>query len=218
MFHLLVLKGSGDFRIFSVKSGKVVQTEESESSEAVSSGQEISVTQGSEVQSEAETVATVSIYICGEVMNPGIYEAPQGVMLNDIIEEAGGLTEEASVNNINLVYRITTDISIYIPSVNEIEGGIEGNDIIRQDGAYVWGSSSTSSSSSQTGGKSGSNQVNINTASEDELKTLPGIGAVTAEAIIEYRASTPFQAIEDIKNVSGIGESKFSRIKDYICV
>ena len=60
--------------------------------------------------------------------------------------------------------------------------------------------------------------VNINTATVDELKTLPGIGEVTAKAIADYRKKKPFKAVEDIKNVTGIGESKFKRIKDYICV
>ena len=60
--------------------------------------------------------------------------------------------------------------------------------------------------------------VNINTASVDELKSLPGIGEVTAKAIADYRKNEPFKSIEDIKNVTGIGDSKFDRIKDYICV
>ena len=60
--------------------------------------------------------------------------------------------------------------------------------------------------------------VNINTASADDLKTLPGIGDVTAQAIVDYRKKNPFKTVEDIKNVTGIGDSKYNRIKDYICV
>ena len=135
-------------------------------------------------------------------------------MLNDIIEDAGGLTENASVNNINLVYQITGNMSIYIPSEDEIKNGFTGGDIIRQDGVYVWGNSS--GGSSEPGGST--LMVNINTAALDELKSLPGIGEVTAQAIIDYRNTTPFSAIEDIKNVTGIGDSKFNRIKAYICV
>ena len=146
---------------------------------------------------------------------PGIYEAPKGVILNDIIEKAGGLTEDASANNINFVYQITGNMSIYIPSKAEVEKGFSGGDIIRQEGVYVWGSQQ--GQSSDTGGASVT-IVNINTAAVDELKTLPGIGEVTAQAIVDYRKKNPFKAVEDIKNVTGIGDSKYNRIKDYICV
>ena len=108
-------------------------------------------------------------------------------MLNEIIEDAGGLTEAASVNNINFVYQIESNMSIYIPSAEEIEGGFSGGDIIRQDGVYVWGASS-GGSGGETGGAD--LMVNINTASADELKSLPGIGDVTAQAIVDYRKNT----------------------------
>ncbi|MCR4557722.1 MAG: helix-hairpin-helix domain-containing protein [Saccharofermentans sp.] len=148
-------------------------------------------------------------------MEPGIYIAPSGVILNDIIEDAGGLTSEASVNNINLVYQITCNMSIYIPSVEETSHGFVGGEIIRQDGVYVWGAQSGSSADTAAGSTV---TVNINTATETELKSLPGIGDVTAKAIIDYRKSKPFEKPEDIKNVTGIGDSKYNRIKDYICV
>ena len=209
-----VFKGSGDITLQGFKSGKTASVTETTAPDDLYQETGIQVTVQDTALATVETVRLISVYICGEVRNPGIYEAPQGAMLNDIIEDAGGLTENASVNNINLVYQITGNMSIYIPSEDEIKNGFTGGDIIRQDGVYVWGNSS--GGSSDPGGST--LMVNINTAALDELKSLPGIGEVTAQAIIDYRNTTPFSAIEDIKNVTGIGDSKFNRIKDYICV
>ena len=209
-----VFKGSGDITLQGFKSGKTASVTETTAPDDLYQETDIQVTVQDTALATVETVRLISVYICGEVRNPGIYEAPQGAMLNDIIEDAGGLTEKASVNNINLVYQITGNMSIYIPSEDEIKNGFTGGDIIRQEGVYVWGNSS--GGSSDPGGST--LMVNINTAALDELKSLPGIGEVTAQAIIDYRNTTPFSAIEDIKNVTGIGDSKFNRIKDYICV
>ena len=215
--YKFVFKGRNDITVNAFKSGRsaVITTAESHESGPADTGT------GSYVQSEAttskasETIQLVSVYICGEVNKPGIYEAPKGVMLNVIIEDAGGLTENASADNINLVYQITGNMSIYIPSRTEVEKGFNGGDIIRQEGVYVWGSGQGASSDGVSGSVS---IVNINTASADDLKTLPGIGDVTAQAIVDYRKKNPFKAVEDIKNVTGIGDSKYNRIKDYICV
>ena len=209
-----VFKGSGDITLQGFKSGKTALVTETTALDNLVQETGVQTTVQVSPAETCETIQFISVYICGEVRNPGIYEAPKGVMLNDIIEDAGGLTENASVNNINLVYQITGNMSIYIPSEEEITKGFAGGDIIRQDGVYVWGNASGGSSDS--GGST--LMVNINTATLDELKSLPGIGEVTAQAIIDYRNTTPFTSIEDIKNVTGIGDSKFNRIKDYICV
>lgn len=210
-----VFKGSGDISLQGFKSGKTATVTESTAFEDITLETPVQITARDMPASSSETVQFISVYICGEVRNPGIYDAPKGVMLNDIIEDAGGLTENASVNNINLVYQITGNMSIYIPSEEEMSQGFTGGDIIRQDGVYVWGSSQGGTSDPGSGGTL---MVNINTASLDELKSLPGIGEVTAQAIIDYRKDNPFGSTEDIKNVTGIGDSKFNRIKDYICV
>ena len=213
--YKFVFKGSGDLSIAAFRTGKTAQVTDGSSSGLQNIEQNPGVNETSESAQITETVELISVYICGEVRNAGIYEAPKGVMLNDIIEEAGGLTENASVNNINFVYQIECNMSIYIPSVEEITGGFTGGDIIRQDGVYVWGGSSGGTGSSGSGT---AQIVNINTGTLEELMSLPGIGEVTAQAIIDYRTDNPFTSIEDIKNVSGIGDSKFNRIKDYICV
>lgn len=212
--YKLVFKGNTDFTVKAFKSGKTEVVRADESALTEPHEPETSVSESASA-SAAEKVQLVSVYICGEVINPGIYEAPKGAMLNDIIEDAGGLTDEASVNNINFVYQITCNMSIYIPSRDETASGFNGGDIIRADGVYVWGSQQGGSSDT---GSAVISIVNINTATVDELKTLPGIGGVTAQAIVDYRAKNPFKTIEDIKNVTGIGDSKYNRIKDYICV
>ena len=210
--YKFVFKGSGELSIQAFKSRKTTQiTETTEVSEE--SVVSTSASEGSDTT--VQTVQLISVYICGEVNNPGIYEAPKGVMLNAIIEAAGGLTEAASANNINLVYQIECNMSIYIPSEEEITQGFTGGDIIRQDGVYVWGGQQGSGSDT---GSTSISIVNINTATVEELKTLPGIGGVTAQAIVDYRTKNPFKTVEDIKNVTGIGDSKYNRIKDYICV
>lgn len=215
VLYKFVFKGSGDFTVEAFRSGKTAQLTDASGTVGETKSVNPSDAMSETTIESAVTVQVISIYICGEVRNPGIYEAPKGVMLNEIIEDAGGLTERASVNNINLVYQIESNMSIYIPSEEEISKGFSGGDVIRQDGVYVWGDSSGGSSDS---GSTVIQTVNINTATLDELKSLPGIGEVTAQAIIDYRKNTPFQSIEDIKNVTGIGDSKYNRIKDYICV
>ena len=215
VLYKFVFKGSGDYTVEAFKSRKTNQMTDASGTEWETKSVKPSDTLSETTVESSVTIQVISIYICGEVRNPGIYEAPKGVMLNEIIEDAGGLTERASVNNINLVYQIESNMSIYIPSEEEISKGFSGGDVIRQDGVYVWGGSSGGGPDS---GSTVIQTVNINTATLDELTSLPGIGEVTAQAIIDYRKSTPFQSIEDIKNVTGIGDSKFNRIKDYICV
>ncbi|MBQ6017623.1 MAG: helix-hairpin-helix domain-containing protein [Clostridiales bacterium] len=214
--YKLVLKGNGEFSVQAFKSKKTVQIEESGTDIRESNESGTGITSDTAASGETSlAIQMISVYICGEVKNPGIYEVPKGVILNKIIEAAGGFTEEASENNVNLVYQIESNMSIYIPSEDEITQGFTGGDIIRQEGVYVWGAQSGASGGTD---QSATLMVNINTATEEELKSLPGIGDVTAKAIVNYRKDTPFKTIDDIKNVTGIGDSKFKQIKDYICV
>ncbi|MCR4688332.1 MAG: helix-hairpin-helix domain-containing protein [Saccharofermentans sp.] len=165
----------------------------------------------STVVSESESTETIercSVYLCGEVVNPGVYEIDKGSILNDAVIMAGGLTPEADMTRVNLVYVIESNFSVYIPKTGE-EGS--GDNVIRSDGSYMWGGG-------EQAGTSNIQKVNINTADKDQLMTLPGIGEVTANAIISYREDNVFSSIEDIKNVTGIGDAKFNNIKDYITV
>ena len=132
----------------------------------------------------------------------------------------GGLKEEACVDDINLAYKLEDGMKIYIPSKQEKQ---EEKNTIAEDltQKYITTSSGLSKeeSDSQVTNSNKSAKVNINTATQTELETLPGIGASTAIKIIDYRKDKgKFKSIEDIKEVKGIGDSKFEKIKEYITV
>ncbi|MGI6189047.1 MAG: transporter [Clostridiales bacterium] len=152
-----------------------------------------------------EPPGRIKVYITGQVKNPGVIEVDEGSRLIDVIELAGGALENADLNRVNLAVRVKDEGMYYIPEIGEeIEerniNGIAGND--------------PAGSSSGTGQK-----ININTADEAMLDTLPGIGPSKARGIIEYRNQNgPFQSIEEIKNVPGIGEKTFEQLKDLIAV
>ena len=154
----------------------------------------------------ATAAGQISVYICGEVNNPGIYNVSPGIILNDVAELAGGFTEGAALDHLDLVYRINDNMSLFIPNEDNLD---EGDSCILRKPSNDQGDPGS-------GGNNG--LVNINTADQAGLMTLPGIGESLAKSIISYRADHRFGKIEDIRNVSGIGESKFNRIKDLICV
>ena len=159
-----------------------------------------------ENKKEDEEEEIVIVHVTGEVKKPGVVRVRVGSRVEDIIKAAGGLTENADISNINLAYVVEDGTKIKIPCTDDekneeyITQSI-GEDIIMQEE-----------------NKNSSNSVvNINTANETELEELPGIGTSIAERIVEYRNKNgKFKNIEDIKNVTGIGNSKFEKIKDLI--
>ena len=149
----------------------------------------------------------IVIHITGEVEEEGVIELEKGARISHAIEEAGGTTEEADFSNVNLAYSLSDGQKVKIPNINEKDEEIivveekAGDNIIIE------------------GNKSKEEKININKAAQTEIETLPGIGPSTALKIITYRNEHgKFKNIEDIKNVSGIGDSKFENIKEYICV
>ena len=154
----------------------------------------------------------VIIHITGSVKNPGIVKLKEGSRIEDTIESAGGLTENADITKVNLAYVVEDGIKIKIPSSSEEDIGDE--DIIDSksgDNIIIEENTVPSNNSTQT--------ININKATEKEFETLPGIGPSLASKIIEYRNQNgKFESIEDIKNVNGIGDNKYEKIKDLITV
>ena len=154
----------------------------------------------------------VIIHITGSVKNPGIVKLKEGSRIEDAIESAGGLTENADITKVNLAYVVEDGTKIKIPSASEEDIGDE--DIIDSksgDNIIIEENTISSNKSIQT--------ININKATEKEFETLPGIGPSLASKIIEYRNQNgKFESIEDIKNINGIGDNKYEKIKDLITV
>ena len=160
----------------------------------------------------------ITVDIKGAVENPGVYKLKAGSIVQDLIDAAGGLTKYAYTKNINLSKKLTDEMVVYVYTSSEIKKLEVTTDAtcktevinITNAGEIV---TTTKSSSTELTSK-----VNINTASLSELTNLPGIGESKAQAIIEYRNKEKFNTIEDIKNVSGIGDSLYAKIQDYITV
>lgn len=145
---------------------------------------------------------TVFAYICGEVSEPGVYEIRAGSRIVDVLEAAGGFTEAAAADYVNLAEKVSDGMKIYVPSEEETENTspMQEADLNQDSG-------------------SGEKPVNINTAGLEQLKSLPGIGDTKAKAIISYREqSGGFEKSEDIVEVNGIGQSTYDNIKDLITV
>lgn len=146
------------------------------------------------------------VYISGEIKNSGVYDINDGDRLDDIVKRAGGLTEKADINSINLAMRLEDQMKIYIPNIDENQNINNGSTNL------AIGQISNDSTNLQK------NKININSASKEELMTLPNVGEKRAQAILDYRQENRFEKIEDIKNVSGIGDKYFEAMKDLITV
>ena len=180
-----------------------------------------------------EVQNNIYIHIMGEVKNPGVVIAKEGDRIKDIIEKAGGTTEKADLKNINLAYKVEDGQKINIPNIDENK-----NENVLQEKDDEKNKSTTNNTNNKNVNhitkssgtnvivdgnnndvESKSSKVNINTATQTELETLNGIGPSTASKIIKYRNEKgKFKKIEDIKNVSGIGEAKFKKIEADIVV
>jgi competence protein ComEA len=152
-----------------------------------------------------QTKKEIMVYITGAVKNPGVYSLLEGQRLMDAIEKAGGFLSDADLLSVNLAKRLNDEDAYYIPRINEVDE--TGQNVHSSKGNFA-------GTLLFDDGK-----ININTADVKELETLPGIGPQTAKKIIDYRNENgPFMSIEEIKNVSGIGEAKFENMKEKIKV
>lgn len=158
-----------------------------------------------EKEPDQENEETVFVYVCGAVNIPGVYELEKGSRIYQAVLLAGGTREDAAAEFVNQAQLVEDGAQIYIPSREEAAQGIPGG---------ATGVLDPGTDAAENDGK-----VNLNTASEEELKTLSGIGDTRAERILEYRETNGgFGTIEELMKVEGIKEGVFDKIKDRITV
>ena len=205
----------------------IVIIKKEEHSEMVEEIVEESIEQNKE---EKEEIKKIKVDIKGEVKKPGVYELEEGKRVNDVIKKAGGLTENADTTLLNLSKNLTDEMVIIIYNKSEIEK-------IRKDLTtpqtiiqYIEKECSCPDTINDACIKkaetkenkeeaSKDNKISINRGTLEELMTIPGIGESKAHAIIEYREKNGnFKNIEEIKNISGIGDTTFDKFKEYITI
>lgn len=140
----------------------------------------------------------ITVDVKGAVKSPGIYDLPVGSRINDAVQKAGGLTDNADSKSINLAQKISDEALVYVPTKEEV--------------------ANQESYSNATGNKE-SKKVNLNKASLEELKQVKGLGAKRAQDIIDHRESNgKFKSVDELKKVSGIGAKTIEKLKEYVTV
>ena len=154
-----------------------------------------------EVTQEEEIITELVVHVGGEVVEEGVYTLPTGSRIYQAIEAAGGMREEAASSYLNQAEFLSDGQSIIVPSKDEVEQGALASPM------------SPAGSTAQDG------KVNINTATKEELMRLTGIGESKAVSILSYRETNgKFQTIEELKNISGIGDATFEKLREQITV
>lgn len=165
------------------------------------------------IEDEKENISNkeITVYVSGEVNKSGVVTLKEGDRLAVAVEKLGGTTKKADLNNINLAIRVKDEEHYIIPKIGEAkqENLKDVNNTKDIENAEIKNENTEKDSS----------KININTATLEELDKLPGVGEATANKIISHREENgQFKTIEDIKNVNGIGDKKFEKMKELICV
>lgn len=166
---------------------------------------------------ENSAEAKITVYVSGAVAKPGLHEIEPGSRAVDAIAAAGGMTEEANKDKVNLAKICKDGMQVNVPRLS----AKELRKLRQENGTAVYADSKTHITENavyETSAKEKSHtgKINLNSASVEELEELPGVGEVTAQRIAEYRSLHGFTKIEDIMNVKGIGQAKFNKMRPYL--
>ena len=172
----------------------------------------------------------VFVDIKGAIANPGVYELEQNKKVIDVVNLAGGFLENANTQTINLAKKVTNEMVIIIYTNEEIKLAMTEEKtakvidntcvcpVLKND-ACINKNETKKDTTTSNEQETITEPININTASASDFDKLPGIGASKAESIVQYREKNgPFEKIEDLKEISGIGDALFEKIKDYITI
>ena len=183
-----------------------------------------------DIEEELKVTTTIKVEknifvdVKGAVKKPGVYEVKENSIVNDCIKLAGGITSSGTLSNINLSKKVTDEMVIYVFKKSEITTSAKNEipcttEVIEINNCPIITDNQTSNNDKkETTTNTVDKKININTATKEELTTLTGIGESKANSIIEYRKTNQFKSIEELKNVSGIGEALYESIKDSITV
>lgn len=207
------------------------ETEQAPTSQPAAPGAATGASTGARAEAAADGAPTgsaptaeVVVHVTGEVENPSVVTLTGGSRVRDAVEAAGGLTPDADAEAVNLARVLADGEQIRIPAVGESPPtpAPTGPAPDSSEGSPPGQGSSGSGADGSQGSKPGPGQsgpkVDLNTADSATLETLPGVGPVTAEAIIAYREATPFTSIDDLLLVKGIGPKTFESLKDRVTV
>ena len=159
-------------------------------------------------------IPDIKVYIKGEINSPGLYTVDADTRLTELIDIAGGAAENADLDRINLAVILMDGTTVTVPAVGDEK--VDSSIAITPSSTYAPSSAGNAGPSAE---KISSGAVNINSASIAELTRLPGVGEATAKKIISYREQKGrFLSIEEIMNVSGIGQKTFEKMKQFIAV
>ncbi len=168
--------------------------------------------------------SVIRVDIKGAVVSPGVYEMRQGSRVNDVIYQAGGVLENADLSRINLSKHVVDEMVIIVYTKEEI-AALQTNQTkieyvyIEPDCTCPDNVNDACIMQKPTDANSSvSDKISLNVATQEELETLPGIGESKAKIIIEYREKKPFETIDELKEIKGIGEKIFEKIKDNITI
>jgi len=157
-----------------------------------------------------EATETMCVHVVGAVRRPGVYDLPTGTRVGDAVDAAGGLLPDAVASAVNLARLVTDGEQVMIPDEDQVAEGVA---------PAVAGAAAVSGAGGAAGGPAATALVNINTADEALLDTLPGVGPSTASKIVSERETNgPFASVDDLGRVSGIGPKRLDQLKDLVCV